>query len=96
MPGGRVRISDVVAEDHLDEAERGARGSWVGCIAGALGQGDYERMLAEAGFEEASVTFTHEVADGLHGAIVRATKPGRPALETRQSPPDRDPAPGNP
>ena len=75
VPGGRARISDVVAEDHLDEAERGARGSWVGCTAGALGQGDYVRMLAEAGFEEASVTFTHAVADGLHGAIVRATKP---------------------
>ncbi len=75
VPGGRVGISDVVAEDHLDEAERGERGSWVGCIAGALGKSDYERMLAEAGFEEASVTFTHAVADGLHGAIVRATKP---------------------
>jgi SAM-dependent methyltransferase len=73
--GGRVGISDVVAEDGLSAAERGERGSWSGCIAGALAKGEYERLLAEAGFAEASVEFTHEVAEGLHGAIVRATKP---------------------
>jgi arsenite methyltransferase len=35
-PGGRIGISDVVAEDHLSETDRAARGSYVGCIAGAL------------------------------------------------------------
>ena len=74
-PGGRIGISDVVAEDSLSEAQRAERGSWSGCIAGALARGEYERLLADAGFEGASVTFTHQVADGLHGAIVRATKP---------------------
>ncbi len=34
-PGGRVGISDIVAEDHLTRAERAERGSYVGCIAGA-------------------------------------------------------------
>jgi SAM-dependent methyltransferase len=80
-PGGRLGISDVVAEDRLSPRERAERGDWAGCIAGALSRGEYERLLAEAGFREFSVHFTHEVADGLHGAIVRATRPGgdRPA-----------------
>jgi arsenite methyltransferase len=73
-PGGRVGISDVVAEDRLSEEERGERGSYVGCIAGALSKGEYERGLAEAGFDEISVRFTHRVADGMHSAIVQAVK----------------------
>jgi SAM-dependent methyltransferase len=73
-PGGRIGISDVVAEDRLSPAERAARGSYVGCIAGALSKGEYEAGLEAAGFEEISVAFTHEVADGMHGAIVRAVK----------------------
>ena len=74
-PGGRIGISDVVAEDRLDHDERAARGSFVGCIAGALSHGEYVEGLEAAGFEDVSVTFTHEVADGMHGAIVKATKP---------------------
>ena len=74
-PGGRVGISDVVAEDRLDPAARAERGSYVGCIAGALSQGEYVAGLEAAGFEDVSVSFTHEVGDGMHGAIVRATKP---------------------
>ncbi len=73
-PGGRLGISDVVAEDRLSPDERAERGSYTGCIAGALSRSEYERGLAAAGFEDVSVTFTHEVADGLHGAIVRAVK----------------------
>jgi arsenite methyltransferase len=74
-PGGRIGISDVVAEDHLTEAQRAERGSYVGCIAGALSTSEYVDGLAAAGFVDAQVTFTHEVAPGMHGAIVRATKP---------------------
>ena len=73
-PGGRIGISDVVAEDRLAPAERAERGSFVGCIAGALSKGEYEVGLEAAGFEQVSVEFTHEVADGLHGAIVKAVK----------------------
>ncbi|MGH3022918.1 MAG: arsenite methyltransferase [Gaiellaceae bacterium] len=74
-PGGRIGISDVVAEDRLSAEERGQRGSYVGCIAGALSKGEYEAGLESAGFEDVSVAFTHEVADGMHGAIVQARKP---------------------
>jgi len=73
-PGGRLGISDVVAEDRLSHGERAERGSFVGCIAGALSVGEYTAGLEAAGFEDVAVDFTHEVADGLHGAIVRARR----------------------
>ena len=79
-PGGRIGISDVVAEDRLSAAERAERGSFVGCIAGALSQGEYEAGLEAAGFDEVSVQFTHEVADGMHGAIVKAVKTTEPKV----------------
>jgi arsenite methyltransferase len=80
-PGGRIGISDVVAEDHVTPAERAARGSHVGCIAGALSRAEYLAGLAAAGFVDAEVEFTHEAVPGLHGAIVRAAKPGPDALD---------------
>ncbi len=74
-PGGRVGVSDVVAEDHLTSADRADRGSYVGCIAGALSRTEYLDGLAAAGFVDAEVTFTHEAAPGMHSAVVRAVKP---------------------
>jgi arsenite methyltransferase len=73
-PGGRIGISDVVAEDRLSPVERAERGSYVGCIAGALSKSEYEQGLLAAGFGDVSVEFTHEVADGMHGAIVKAVR----------------------
>jgi arsenite methyltransferase len=73
-PGGRIGISDVVAEDRLEPDQRAERGSYVGCIAGALSTSEYTDGLRAAGFEDVSVDFTHEVADGMHGAIVKAVK----------------------
>jgi ubiquinone/menaquinone biosynthesis C-methylase UbiE len=77
-PGGRVGVSDIVAEDRLSADDRAERGSYVGCIAGALSKSEYETGLEAAGFEDVSVGFTHEVADGLHGAIVNAVKTREP------------------
>ncbi|MDP8976988.1 MAG: methyltransferase domain-containing protein [Actinomycetota bacterium] len=74
-PGGRVGLTDVVAEDRLSPAERAARGDHAGCIAGALSTGQYLGGLRAAGLADAEVTFTHEITDGIHGAIVRAVKP---------------------
>jgi SAM-dependent methyltransferase len=73
-PGGRIGISDVVAEDRLEPEQRAERGSYVGCIAGALSTSEYMDGLRAAGFDDISVEFTHEVADGMHGAIVKAVK----------------------
>jgi arsenite methyltransferase len=73
-PGGRVGVSDVVAEDRLSPAERAERGSFVGCIAGALSVSEYREGLAGAGLEDVTVELTHEVRDGMHAAIVRARR----------------------
>jgi arsenite methyltransferase len=75
VPGGRIGISDVVAEDHMTQADRAAAGSYVGCIAGALTRAEYLDGLAAAGFTGASVTFTNDAATGMHSAIIRAVKP---------------------
>lgn len=75
-PGGRIGISDVVAEDRLSTVERAERGSFVGCVAGALSFREYEMGLDAAGFEDVGVVPTHEVADGMHAAIVKAVKRG--------------------
>jgi arsenite methyltransferase len=74
-PGGRVGVSDVVAEDRLSPDDRAERGSYCGCIAGALSKGEYEAGLAAAGLEDVAVEFTHEAVDGMHAAIVKARKP---------------------
>jgi len=74
-PGGRVGVSDVVADDHLSPAERAERGNWVGCVAGALSFTEYKQGLADAGFVDVEITPTHEVADGMYSAIIRARKP---------------------
>ncbi len=73
--GGRIGITDVVAPNELSPQERAERGSYAGCIAGALSFEEYERELARAGFVDVSVTSTHEVVGGMSSAIVRATKP---------------------
>ncbi len=75
VPGGRIGVSDVVAEDHMSPADRAAAGSYVGCIAGALSRREYLDGLAAAGFADTSVAFTAEAAPGLHSAIIRAVKP---------------------
>jgi arsenite methyltransferase len=77
-PGGRVGVSDIVAEDRLSPADRAERGSYVGCIAGALSESEYVAGLEAAGFEDISVEFTHQVADGTHSAIVKAVKTREP------------------
>ncbi len=74
-PGGRIGISDVVAEDRLSAAERAELGSLVGCIAGALSVSEYRDGLVGAGFVDVEILFTHEIVDGMHAATVRATKP---------------------
>jgi arsenite methyltransferase len=86
-PGGRIGISDIIAEDQLSPEQRAERGSYVGCVAGALSKAEYEAGLEAAGFEQVSVEFTHQVADAMHGAIVKAVKtsepehPGLPVIE---------------
>ena len=74
-PGGRVGISDIVADDSLSPAQRAERGSYEGCIAGALSVSEFEAGLRDAGLAEVSLTPTHAAAAGMYGAIIRAVKP---------------------
>jgi arsenite methyltransferase len=74
-PGGRIGITDIVAEDALTSEQRAERGSYVGCIAGALSFSEFESGLREVGLADVSLTSTHTVADGMHSVIVKATKP---------------------
>jgi arsenite methyltransferase len=89
-PGGRIGITDIVAEDRLTPTERAERGSYAGCIAGALSISEFEAGLRDAGLTDVSITPSHAVADGMVSAIVKATKPAdaRPAvnLSTRELP----------
>jgi SAM-dependent methyltransferase len=74
-PGGRLGISDILAEDHLTPAQQAERGAEVGCITGAPSFAEYRDGLARAGFTGTTITPTHQVADGVHSAIIRAVRP---------------------
>jgi len=74
-PGGRIGITDVVADNEVTPAERAERGSYVGCVAGALSFEEYEAGLRAAGFDDVNLTATSEYLPGIHSAIVKATKP---------------------
>jgi SAM-dependent methyltransferase len=74
-PGGRMGVSDIVAEDALTPEQRAERGSYVGCIAGALSFAEYADGLRAVGLTDVAVTPTHAVADGMHSTIIQATKP---------------------
>ena len=73
-PGGRIGISDVVADNDLTPEQREERGSYVGCIAGALSFAEYEAGLRDAGFMDISIASTNESIPGMHSAIVKATR----------------------
>ena len=74
-PGGRLSVSDILAEDHLTPAQRAERGGQAGCIAGAPSFTEYRDGLTRAGFTGITITPTHQVADGVHATIIRAARP---------------------
>ena len=74
-PGGRLGISDVISADGLTPEERVTRGTYVGCIAGALSMSEYGDELLRAGFIDINIDLTHEMAEEIFGANVKARKP---------------------
>jgi arsenite methyltransferase len=74
-PGGRLGITDILAEDHLTPAERLERGAQAGCIAGAPSVTEYRDGLTRAGFTGITITLAQQAGDGVHSAIIRAVKP---------------------
>ena len=82
-PGGRIGITDIVAEDWLDAEQRAERGSYAGCIAGALSVSEFRMGLEAVGLTDISITPSHAVTDGMISAIVKASKPvdARPLID---------------
>jgi arsenite methyltransferase len=74
-PGGRLAITDVVADRDMDDATRRDMEAWTGCVAGALTRDEYERHLVAAGFETIELIQTHRVHERAGSAIIRARKP---------------------
>ncbi|HUG41920.1 MAG TPA: arsenite methyltransferase [Longimicrobiales bacterium] len=54
-PGGRFAVSDVVVRGEVPAEVRRSMELWVGCVAGALEEKDFEALLREAGFEDPSL-----------------------------------------
>jgi arsenite methyltransferase len=72
-PGGRFAVSDVVAQGELPDDLRGDMEAWVGCVAGALEEGEYRRLLADAGFGDVDIEVTRvydprELAESVGGS----------------------------
>lgn len=76
-PGGRLAVSDVIADADMDEATRADMAAWTGCIAGALTEGEFRDALATAGLEDIEIRETHRVHAHAAAAIIRARKPPR-------------------
>ena len=82
-PGGRIGISDIVAEDSLSPEQRAERGSFAGCIAGALSVSEFRSGLEAVGLTDVTITPSHTVTDGMISAIIKASKPAdaRPLID---------------
>ncbi len=74
-PGGHFGVTDVVADEGFDGADRTAAEQRVGCASGTITAADYRDRLMDAGFTTVGVTSTHRVAPGLTSAIIQAVKP---------------------
>jgi len=77
-PGGRFAVSDVVADEDMDDATRADMAEWTGCIAGALTRREFEASLIAAGLEQVEIVETHRVHEKAASAIIRARKPVAP------------------
>ena len=71
-PGGRFAVSDVVVRGEVPEEVRSSMELWVGCVAGALGEQEFQSLLSEAGFEaidiEPTRIYQFEDASAMLGA----------------------------
>jgi arsenite methyltransferase len=74
-PGGRLAVSDVIADPGMDDATRADMAAWTGCIAGALTETEFRDALAAADLEAIEITPTHRVHQHALAAIIRARKP---------------------
>ena len=78
-PGGRLAVSDVIADPDMDAATRADMAAWTGCIGGALTEAQFRAVLQDAGFEDIEIRATHRVHEHAAAAIIRARRPDAPA-----------------
>jgi arsenite methyltransferase len=74
-PGGRFAVSDVIADDDMDDATRADMAAWTGCVAGALTRDEFKQALAAAGLTGIEINESHRVHEHAGSAIIRARKP---------------------
>ena len=74
-PGGRLAVSDVIADPDMDEQIKADIAAWTGCIAGALTESEFREALATAGLQDVEIRETHRVHEHAAAAIIRARKP---------------------
>ena len=74
-PGGRLAVSDVIADEDMDAATRADMQQWTGCVAGALTRGQFEAVLSDAGLVDLEIRETHRVHGHAGSAVIRARKP---------------------
>jgi arsenite methyltransferase len=74
-PGGRFAVSDVIADEGMDDVTRGDMAAWTGCIAGALTEAEFRAALADGGLDDVEIRETHRVHEHAAAAIIRARKP---------------------
>jgi arsenite methyltransferase len=79
-PGGRFAVSDVIADENMDDATKADMQAFTGCIAGALTRAEFEHILSDAGFQDVEIQETHRVHEYASSAIVRAHKPSKDTL----------------
>ena len=77
-PGGRLGISDVIADDGLDPVQRAEAEQQTGCTTGTLTTAEYRALLLASGFTSIHITSTQDTGPGLRSAIIQATRPAAP------------------
>jgi L-amino acid N-acyltransferase YncA/2-polyprenyl-3-methyl-5-hydroxy-6-metoxy-1,4-benzoquinol methylase len=77
-PGGRLGISDVIADDGLGPAQRAEAEQRTGCTTGTLTAAEYRALLLASGFTGIQITATQDTEPGLRAAIIQATRSAAP------------------
>jgi len=72
-PGGRFAVSDVVVRGSPPAAIRKNMELWIGCVAGALEESEFRSLLADVGFERASIEPTRIYAAADAAAFLSGT-----------------------
>ena len=77
-PGGRLGVTDVIADGHADAAGLAQAGERTGCAAGAVTAGQYRQQLLAAGFSGISIIPAADAGGGLSSVIIQAVRPAAP------------------